>query len=247
MKPPASVRSNRIDGVRNCSADCQSAVSQIANLRHSRLPIGVTTSGALYRTRGHLLFALLSLLALAPLSQAQTNRPSGTIVWKELPYVEPGTRFTAISAGLGHSVALKNDGSVVAWGYNHVGQTTVPVAAKSGVEAIAAGNFHTVALKSDGSIVAWGDSGGTSLPVGLPPIFAIAAGNVTVALVRDPPPSLNILRNANETVSLSWTGVGTIEQSASLTAPNWQPASSQANPQTLSTTDAMKFFRVKAD
>ena len=37
-------------------------------------------------------------------------------------------------------------GTVVAWGYNDYGQTTVPVAAQSGVTAIAAGGYHTVVL-----------------------------------------------------------------------------------------------------
>ena len=48
-------------------------------------------------------------------------------------------------------------------------------------------------------------------------------------------------------MSLSWSGAGALEQTESLTAPNWQPAPSQANPQTISTTDAMKFYRVKAE
>jgi hypothetical protein len=45
----------------------------------------------------------------------------------------------------------------------------------------------------------------------------------------------------------NWSGAGMLEQTASLTAPNWQPAPSQANPQTISTTAGMKFYRVKAD
>ena len=44
----------------------------------------------------------------------------------------------AIAAGEYHSLALKNDGTVVAWGGNGSGQTTVPPGL-SGVAAIAAG------------------------------------------------------------------------------------------------------------
>jgi len=42
-------------------------------------------------------------------------------------------------------------------------------------------------------------------------------------------------------------GAGTLEQADNLTAPNWQPAPTQDNPQILSTTGATKFYRVKAD
>ena len=52
----------------------------------------------------------------------------------------------AIAAGDEHTVALKQDGTVVAWGDNGYGQTKVP-AGLSGVVAIAAGVGHTVALK----------------------------------------------------------------------------------------------------
>ena len=156
----------------------------------------------------------------------------------------------AIAAGFAHTLALLTNGSVAAWGENFNGQTTVPFAAKSGVMAIAAGEFHSVALKKDGSVVVWGGSGGPPLtvPVGLPPIFAIAAGyDFTVALVHDPAPFLTILRNADQTVNLSWRGAGVLEQIESLTAPNWQTASNQANPQTLSTAESIMLYRVKAD
>ena len=92
---------------------------------------------------------------------------------------------TAIAAGGDHTVALKNDGTVVAWGYNDSGQTTVP-AGLSGVTAIAAGGYHTVALQSDGTVVAWGlnNEGQTTVPSGLSGVTAIAAGRYhTVALV----------------------------------------------------------------
>ena len=72
---------------------------------------------------------------------------------------------TAIAAGHFHSLALKSDGSVLAWGCgggNDYGQCTVPAGALSGVIAIAAGAYHSLALKSDGSVLAWGCGGGAT-------------------------------------------------------------------------------------
>jgi len=74
---------------------------------------------------------------------------------------------------------LKNDGSVLAWGDNSTGETSVPAAAMSGVVAIAAGGGFTLALKNDGSVLAWGDNshGETSVPAGaMSGVSAIAVG-----------------------------------------------------------------------
>jgi hypothetical protein len=51
----------------------------------------------------------------------------------------------AISASGGHSLALKSDGTVVAWGGNLSGQANVPTGLNS-VIAIAAGGYHSLAL-----------------------------------------------------------------------------------------------------
>ena len=73
---------------------------------------------------------------------------------------------TAIAAGRSHTVALKNDGTVVAWGFSYYGQTTAP-AGLSGVTAIAAGSYYTVALKDNGAVVVWGvDARGRGGPGG---------------------------------------------------------------------------------
>ena len=51
----------------------------------------------------------------------------------------------ALAAGFWHSLALKSDGTVVAWGNNNPGQSTVP-GGLNGVVAIAAGGAHSLAL-----------------------------------------------------------------------------------------------------
>lgn len=84
----------------------------------------------------------------------------------------------AIAAGALHSVALKSDGTVVAWGYSRLGETNVPTGL-SNVVAIAAGGFfgnnygYSLALKADGTITGWG---AISIPTGLSNLVAIAAG-----------------------------------------------------------------------
>jgi alpha-tubulin suppressor-like RCC1 family protein len=65
-----------------------------------------------------------------------------------------------------HTLALKGNGTVLAWGYNLDGElgdgtqanSTRPVRVDrlEGVEAIAAGGFSSLALKEDGTVWAWG-------------------------------------------------------------------------------------------
>ena len=100
---------------------------------------------------------------------------------------------TAIAAGTAQSLALRRDGSVVAWGCAgtaNFGQCDVP-AGLGGVTAIAAGTGFNLALKGDGTVVAWGcggivDFGQCNVPAGLVDVVAIAAGGRhALALRRD--------------------------------------------------------------
>ncbi len=56
---------------------------------------------------------------------------------------------------MGHSLGLKEDGSIVAWGDNWAGQCDIPEP-NNGFTDISAGGLHSIGLKADGSIVAWG-------------------------------------------------------------------------------------------
>lgn len=97
------------------------------------------------------------------------------------------TNAVAIAAGGFHSLALKNDGTVVAWGRNINGETNVPTGL-SNVVAIAAGYYHSIALKADGTIVVWGanTSGQTNIPAGLSNVVAIAGSySDTIVLKAD--------------------------------------------------------------
>lgn len=100
-----------------------------------------------------------------------TFNTSFTPVQVKIPSGNRLSGITAIGAGGKHTVALKNDGTVWAWGGNFYGQlgdgtnndrrTAVQVkssteTAFSGITDIAAGGFHTVALRGDGTVWTWG-------------------------------------------------------------------------------------------
>jgi len=60
-----------------------------------------------------------------------------------------------------------------------------------------------------------------------------------------PPLRLNPPTLSGGQVTISWTGTGTLQQSDSLTTPNWGTAPSQANPQTVTASGASKYYRLQ--
>ena len=61
----------------------------------------------------------------------------------------------AAAGGESHSVAVLADGSVVAWGSDAAGQSSVP-GGLGIATAVGAGLSHSLAVLDDGSVVAWG-------------------------------------------------------------------------------------------
>jgi alpha-tubulin suppressor-like RCC1 family protein len=97
------------------------------------------------------------------------------------------SNVVAIAGSLNSSLALKSDGTLLAWGNNWYGQTNVP-AGLSNVVSVSAGDYHFLALKADGTVVAWGGNllGSSIVPAGLGGVVAIAAGgNNSLALKGD--------------------------------------------------------------
>lgn len=99
------------------------------------------------------------------------------------------TNVVAVSGGGNHSLALKSDGTVVAWGTIGGGpfktNAYVPLGL-SNVVAISAGFDHDIALLSDHTVTAWGLNtyNQTNIPLGLSNVVAVAGGyHHTLAVV----------------------------------------------------------------
>jgi alpha-tubulin suppressor-like RCC1 family protein len=83
----------------------------------------------------------------------------------------------AIAGGGYHSLALRSNGRVTAWGYNSYGETNVPTTLTNAT-ALAAGLYHSLALRSNGTVSAWGQNfySQTTGPSAATNVATIAAG-----------------------------------------------------------------------
>lgn len=91
---------------------------------------------------------------------ANTNYPA---------QVQPGTTWLSVSAGAAYSLAIRQDGTLWAWGNNFAGQlgtgtnpeawlaSPVQVGTATTWRQVSAGRFnHTLAVRTDGTLWAWG-------------------------------------------------------------------------------------------
>lgn len=159
-----------------------SLVSEAITLSGLSTSVGVSISGGEYSisggafssangtvTNGQSVRVRLSA-STTPYATASAMLTVGTLS-RAFHVVTKPTAFTstsALAAGFAHSVALRSDGTVWAWGDNSEGAlgdgTTsnhslpVLVAGISAVKAIAAAGGFSLALNADGSVWGWGNS-----------------------------------------------------------------------------------------
>jgi len=91
--------------------------------------------------------------------------------------IPPGLRATRIACSDLYSLAIRPNGTVVAWGICESGQDAVPSDLTNAV-AISAGAGHCLALRGDGGVVGWGSNsyGQSAVPRDLTNALAIATG-----------------------------------------------------------------------
>ncbi len=114
-----------------------------------------------------------------------------------VPVQVPGlSGIVSVAGGRFHSLAVKNDGTVWAWGYNKTGElgngtttnsiSPIQVTGVTGAVKVSAGAYHSLALKSDGTLMGWGENyNGQVGPPGAPYYYKSAYAVEGISNVTD--------------------------------------------------------------
>lgn len=98
---------------------------------------------------------------------SEGNPPSDEVTLNFKSSTNEISNDTKLAAGGLHSMTVKEDGTLWAWGWNSAGQLgdgtntdrLIPVQIMSGVKSVAASIYgHTLAIKEDGTLWAWGNN-----------------------------------------------------------------------------------------
>jgi alpha-tubulin suppressor-like RCC1 family protein len=159
-----------------------------------------------------------------------------TVVGVPVVEVSGLTNVVAVAGGGNHSLALKSDGTVWAWGANDYGQlgngtvsechhSPSQVSGLTNVVAVSAGGNHSLALKSDGTVWAWGRNelgqlgDGALDPVGKPlPVQVIGLTTNVVALATGDRHSLALMTDGTV---WAWGANDYRQLGAGITYVNW--------------------------
>lgn len=156
----------------------------------------VITSSALANGTFGSAFSYQITATFSPTSYNITNLPAGLTVNTSTGLIsgtptQTGVFTSSISAsnasGTGSGSLTISVQTLVAWGSNSSGETSVPTGL-SNVAAISAAQYDSLVMKSNGTVVAWGnnDFGQANVPSGLNNVVAVASGSThSLALKSD--------------------------------------------------------------
>jgi alpha-tubulin suppressor-like RCC1 family protein len=139
-----------------------------------------------------LIVSMASLILISGVAKVQAF-PAGVSPDGFTPNDHIQASAISVSAGSGHTCAVKSNGGVLCWGNNQYGQlgdgttetsnTPVEVVGlSSGVVAVSAGGFHTCALTTIGAVKCWGNN--LSLQLGLDPPTTYSSVPVAIATLE---------------------------------------------------------------